>query len=51
MSWDRLWKGLCLLTCGGMVLQTTGCEATLGSLAAQLVTSVVTSALLGGLAI
>ena len=49
MSWDRIWKGLCLLTCGGMVLQTTGCESTLGTLAAELLSSVVMSALLGGL--
>lgn len=51
MRWDRLWKWLCILTCGGMVLQTTGCESTLGSLAAQLVSSVVMSTLLGGLSV
>lgn len=51
MSWNRIWKWLCLLTCGGMVLQTTGCETTIATLAAQLVTSVVTSTLLGGFAI
>ena len=50
MSWDRLWKLLCILACGGMVLQIGGCGTGLGSMAAELVMSVVMSALLGGLA-
>jgi len=49
MNWNRLWKGLCVLACGGMVLQTTGCETGLVSMAAQLLLSVVSSTLLGGL--
>jgi len=49
MNWNRIWKWLCILTCGGMVLQTTGCETTADTLIAELLSSVVMSAVLGGL--
>ncbi len=45
MSWDRLWKLLCILASGGMVLQVGGCGTDLVGIAAQLVMSL----LLGGL--
>jgi hypothetical protein len=51
MNWNRLSRILLILASGGMLLQTTAtCQDQLASAAAQVATSLVLNALLGGLA-
>jgi len=50
MAWARIRKFAFVALTGGMLLQTTtGCQELLGSLAAEVATSILLNALLGGL--
>jgi hypothetical protein len=50
MNWSRISKTMTMILAGGALLQTTtSCEETIGPLVANLVTSLVLEALLGGL--
>ncbi len=50
MTYQRLRRTLFVLLCGGTVFQAVGCEALVASAASQIVTNVVLSMLLGGMA-
>lgn len=50
--WYRVRQGLLVAVAGGMLLQgTAGCQEALAPIVAQLVSSLVLNALLGGLAV
>lgn len=51
MAWARIRKFAFVALSGGMLLQTgtTGCQETFGALAAEVATSILLNALLGGL--
>ena len=49
MAWKRLRRIAYVALCGGMLFHATGCEATLVSLASNLISSYLTEAIMSGL--
>jgi len=48
MAWKRLRKLAGVILCGGIVLQFTGCQAELASIASSLLSSYLTEAIMSG---